>query len=338
MGNHSRQDLFRYLSSDLTESEKTRVENHLKMCRECSEFLAFVRNFNAALKQMSANELHPDTPCPDPETLAAFQAEELDERAAQLVRQHTVFCKDCLEELYLLRQADESLPIMPDKPKAGMSQVKWRRLVESMEGSVVDLGRKYGTDTLLGPSRIMSENPRYHSSSPQTASKSVQVGVGKNLYAITVESLEGNAIICELSALHESVKRPLNVSVRSGDGKKLVKARTDKHGFRQFVIVRPPFPNELVLLTLKLANVQQQILFRVPIEKSIAGPQLSHIEKTIVELVAQGYDTEAIGEELSLSGQSVRNHLTSVSDKLGISNVMAPAEAANVPSLDRRRH
>src|SRR5260370_41348604 len=103
MKGHIRQDIFRFLRGGLSGPERVRVEGHLKECAECCDFLEFVLDFNATLKEMAATELQPDTPCPDPEMLAAFPAEELDEKAAQLVREHTAFCKDCLEELYLLR-------------------------------------------------------------------------------------------------------------------------------------------------------------------------------------------------------------------------------------------
>jgi DNA-binding NarL/FixJ family response regulator len=115
MGGHSRQDLLRYLHGDLPEAERFRIESHLKTCSECNEFLTFVRNFNATLKEMAATELQPDTPCPDPEVLAAFQVEELDEKTAQLTRQHTVLCKDCLEELFLLQQAASTSKLLKEE-------------------------------------------------------------------------------------------------------------------------------------------------------------------------------------------------------------------------------
>jgi anti-anti-sigma regulatory factor len=277
MKSHSREDLFRYLRGELSQRQRARVERHLEGCAKCRDFLAFVRTFNATLKEMAGAELQPDTPCPDPETLVAFQAEELDEQSARTVRQHTAFCKDCLEELHLLRQAEESPRMKADTSWARTTQVKWQSFVEHLKGSVVDLGKKYGTDTLVGPSRIISEIPRFHTpSTPQIASKIVQVEVGQNLYAITIETLEGNAIICEFFALRQSDKRPLGISVRSASGEKLVTARTDKRGFKQVIVVRPFPPDELVVVTLTLANVEQHLLFRVPCEKLGAGSQLSN--------------------------------------------------------------
>jgi len=277
MGDHSRQDLFRYLRGDLSQPERTRVEKHLDTCGECSDFLGFVRNFNSTLKEMAGTELQPDTACPDPEVLVAFQAEELDENATQLIRQHTAFCKDCLEELYLLRKAEESPRIKADTSAARTTQAEWLRFVEKLKGSVVDLGRKYGSDTLVGPSRIISEVPRFHTPpTPQIASKIIQVEVGQNLYAITVETLDENAIICEVFPLRQSAKRPLGIAVRSARGEKLVTARTDKRGFKQVVVVRPFPPDELVVVTLTLAKIEQHLLFRVPCEKPTAGSQLSN--------------------------------------------------------------
>src|SRR6267143_4489059 len=131
MGDHDRQHLFRYLQGALSEEERKRVETHLDTCGECSDFLSFVRKFNATLKEMAGHELLPDTVCPDPETLAAFKAEELDEKAAQKVRVHTAFCKDCLDELYLLRQVDERSKLLKaeDTTPESLSVVAYKHSV-----------------------------------------------------------------------------------------------------------------------------------------------------------------------------------------------------------------
>jgi DNA-binding CsgD family transcriptional regulator len=331
MRNHSRQDLFRYLRGDLSEPEKKRVEGHLKTCGKCNEFLAFVGNFNTTLKEMAEAELQSETACPNPGSLVAFQAGELDEKTARLVRQHTVFCKDCLEELYLLRQAEESRPIKADTSVARTSPTEWRRFVEKLQDSVVDLGRKYGLNTLIGPYRILSEVPRFgqhmrgaYFKKPQIASKSIQVEVGKNLYAITVATSEhADRIMCEVSTLRQSAKRPLDISVHSASGEELNTARTNEDGFSHFAVSGRSLPDELLLLTLNLEHAEQHVLFHVPLEKLSAISKLSYTERTIVELVAQGFGTEAISKKISVSQQAVKEHLSSIFHTLGISDVAA---------------
>jgi len=102
---HDEEDIFRFLSGHLSPSDHDRIEAHLKACPECSDLVTFVHDFNSTLKAMSPEVLQPATPCPDADTIAAFAEGELDESAAQAVRQHTIFCKECLEEVFLLRRA-----------------------------------------------------------------------------------------------------------------------------------------------------------------------------------------------------------------------------------------
>jgi DNA-binding NarL/FixJ family response regulator len=49
-------------------------------------------------------------------------------------------------------------------------------------------------------------------------------------------------------------------------------------------------------------------------------PLLSHREKEIVQLVAQGFRNREIGEKLFISEQTVKNHLHNIFDKLGVSD------------------
>lgn len=49
-------------------------------------------------------------------------------------------------------------------------------------------------------------------------------------------------------------------------------------------------------------------------------PLLSDREKEIVQLVAQGFRNREIGEKLSISEQTVKNHLHNIFDKVGVSD------------------
>jgi DNA-binding NarL/FixJ family response regulator len=49
-------------------------------------------------------------------------------------------------------------------------------------------------------------------------------------------------------------------------------------------------------------------------------PLLSDREMEVVQLVAQGFQNKEIGEKLSISNQTVKNHLRNIFDKLGVSD------------------
>ena len=49
-------------------------------------------------------------------------------------------------------------------------------------------------------------------------------------------------------------------------------------------------------------------------------PLISDREKEIVQLVAQGFHNRQIGVKLLISEQTVKNHLHSIFDKLGVSD------------------
>lgn len=56
--------------------------------------------------------------------------------------------------------------------------------------------------------------------------------------------------------------------------------------------------------------------------------KLSHREREIVELVAQGLSNKAISSRLTLSENTVRNHLSNIMDKLGMQNRVQVATSA----------
>jgi two-component system, NarL family, nitrate/nitrite response regulator NarL len=73
-------------------------------------------------------------------------------------------------------------------------------------------------------------------------------------------------------------------------------------------------------------------LLDAALSRAMRGPQagrspeaariaaLTAREREIVELVGRGLKTEQIGERLSISEKTVRNHLTAIFDKLGVSD------------------
>jgi two-component system, NarL family, nitrate/nitrite response regulator NarL len=54
--------------------------------------------------------------------------------------------------------------------------------------------------------------------------------------------------------------------------------------------------------------------------RRLEKPPLSHREKEVVQLVAQGFHNREVGEKLLISEQTVKNHLHNIFDKLGVSD------------------
>jgi len=317
------------------------------------ELVDFVRSMVQAVHDDPSRSAPLREPCPDASLVVGLEAEELDELTAKHVTAHLLYCKKCRNAYLTLRstsgpmeridselaragkaeerQVKESPRIKADTSATRMTQAEWGRFIQKQKDSVIDLEKSYGLKTLVGPCRIVSE--------PKFASKSVEVGVGNNLYDITVEMNEAaDSIQCELSTLCQSTKRPLVVSVRSTIGEKLVTARIDEYGCGHFAFSGRLLRDELFLLTFKLEHAEQNVLFRVPLEKLSVVSKLSSREKAIIELVAQGYAADAIGKKLSLSKQTVKDHLNSIYSRLGISSMAELTRyAADSGPINRKR-
>jgi hypothetical protein len=233
---------------------------------------------------MAPKELVPDTPCPGADTIASFEAGELDEETAQSVRQHTIFCKDCLEELYLLRQAAESAGKMKKMKTsvtsvAGMTQAQWRKFLKKAKEFVIDLGTAYGSDSFVGLVRILQERPEvdllcqveflkqeYAETGlppmPPTHSKVLEIPVGENAYRVELGATPRGFLVCHIAGLRTPLKRSLGVAVRSETGEELISTQADESGKSHFVI--PSAPDGLLVLILNLEGSEQQVVFRIP--------------------------------------------------------------------------
>jgi two-component system nitrate/nitrite response regulator NarL len=69
---------------------------------------------------------------------------------------------------------------------------------------------------------------------------------------------------------------------------------------------------------------------------SDASGKLTTRELEIVGLVAQGMSNKAIGDELGLSDNTVRNHLGSILEKLGLDNRVQVATFALKQGIGRK--
>jgi hypothetical protein len=262
---HDEEDIFRYLSGHLSPSDHDRIEAHLKACPECSDMVTFVNDFNSTLKAMSSDELRPDSPCPNADTIATFVYGELDESAAQAVRQHTIFCKECLEEVFLLRRAAEAAGIKTiSEPSEGAA--RWRNVLEKAKAFIVDMGKTYGLDTIIGPARIVAEQPVFAMRGAQPsmgAGKVLEVAVGENTYSVEVKVNEDGTLSCDIAGVRTPVKEPLTVTAQSEAGDELLSVQTDQHGNTHFAVPVAEDPQALLLLTFKLKDREEQFLIRV---------------------------------------------------------------------------
>jgi hypothetical protein len=101
---HPRADLLRYLDGDVNENEKRALEEHLEGCADCRGYLSQIKDFNQGLGELREEEFTSEERCPDSWTLVSYEAGKVDEETALHLRAHLLFCDDCQEEFFALRQ------------------------------------------------------------------------------------------------------------------------------------------------------------------------------------------------------------------------------------------
>ena len=247
---HPRADLLRYLDGVVEGEEKRALEEHLAGCTECREYLSFVGGFNQGLANLSKEEFTSDEPCLDSWTLVAYEAGKVDEETAKHVRAHLLFCDKCAKEFYGLRRVSR--------------EESWREFVERVKEFVIDLGKTYGPQALVGSIRILAEQPvtARGGGPPPAASKVLEVSVGENTYSIELTATEEGSVSCDIAGVRTPAKVPLGISIRSETGGELFSTQSDEFGNSHFVL--PGVHDDLLLLALNLKGTEQQILFRVP--------------------------------------------------------------------------
>ena len=101
---HEPEKLTRYAFGDLAEKERVTLEGHLRTCAPCRDFLSFVQDFNIGLREARPQTPLPGEPCPDPSLLIALEDGELNQKTAEHVRAHILFCKECQKEYRALQR------------------------------------------------------------------------------------------------------------------------------------------------------------------------------------------------------------------------------------------
>ena len=253
LARHPKADLLRYLDGRTEGEEKSALEKHLAGCAECREYLSFVKGFNQGLVGLSKEEFSSAEPCPDSWTLVAYEAGEVDEETARHLRAHLLLCDECAIEFYALRRLSR--------------EESWRELIERLKESVVDLAKSYGPGALIGPIRIVAEQPALAVRGGEVtkgASKVLELQVGDNAYSVELALTADGSVSFDIAGTRTPAKTSLNITVCSGTGEELISARTDKFGNAQLSVPAASLPDDLAVLTVKLEGREQQLLLRLP--------------------------------------------------------------------------
>jgi hypothetical protein len=250
---HPKDDLLRYLDGAMEGEEKRALEEHLTGCAECREYISFVKGFNQDLAGLSKEEFTSHEPCPDSWTLVAYEAGKVDEETARHLRAHLLFCDECAKEFYALRRVSQ--------------EESWRMLIERLKQFVIDLARSYGPGAMVGPVRIVAEQPAFAlraAKDQQACSKVLEVSLGDNAYSIELTLSGAGSLSCDIAAFRSPVRAPLDVSVRRESGEEIMSTRSDDSGKCHFTVEASLRPGNLCILTLSLESIEQHLILQIP--------------------------------------------------------------------------
>jgi len=102
---HPHESLIRtHVEGEGSERERQEVDEHLKGCSECREFLAFTQDFSETAKGLADDEIAADEPHASKSVIIAYEEGKLDAETALHLRSHMLFCDQCAETYYLLKR------------------------------------------------------------------------------------------------------------------------------------------------------------------------------------------------------------------------------------------
>jgi hypothetical protein len=207
---------------------------------------------------LSKEEFTSHEPCPDSWTLVAYEAGKVDEETARHLRAHLLFCDACAKEFYALRRSSR--------------EESWQQLIEQLNEFLIDLGKTYGVGTLVGPVRIVAEQPVLARGGklPESTLKVLEVLVGENTYSIEMAVTEEGSVSCDIAGMRTPSKTPLSITARSGIGEELKSTQTDEFGNARLQLLATSLPDDLIVFTFDLEGSEQQLLLRVPQRQSLA--------------------------------------------------------------------
>jgi hypothetical protein len=102
---HPHEGIFRaYVEGEVSDSDRQKVDAHMKDCGDCRDLLSFMRDFSDAAKDFAADDIAQDEPHARNEVIIAYEEGKLDKETALHLRSHMLFCDRCAETYYLLKR------------------------------------------------------------------------------------------------------------------------------------------------------------------------------------------------------------------------------------------
>ena len=102
---HPHESLIRtHVEGEGSERERQEVDEHLKDCSDCREFLSFVQDFSETAKDLAEDEVGADEPHAPKSVIIAYEEGKLDAETALNLRADMLFCDECAETYYLLKR------------------------------------------------------------------------------------------------------------------------------------------------------------------------------------------------------------------------------------------
>jgi hypothetical protein len=102
---HPHESLIRtHVEGEGSERERQEVDEHLKDCSDCREFLTFAQDFSETAKDLAEDEIAADEPHAPKGVIIAYEEGKLDAETALNLRSHMLFCDECAETYYLLKR------------------------------------------------------------------------------------------------------------------------------------------------------------------------------------------------------------------------------------------
>ncbi len=102
---HPHESLIRtHVEGEGSERERQEVDEHLKGCSDCREFLSFAQDFSETAKDLAEDEIAADEPHASKSVIIAYEEGKLDAETALHLRSHMLFCDQCAEAYYLLKR------------------------------------------------------------------------------------------------------------------------------------------------------------------------------------------------------------------------------------------
>src|SRR5438132_8256321 len=102
---HPHESLIRtHVEGEGSERERQEVDEHLKDCNDCREFLSFMQDFSETARDLAEDEVAADEPHAPKSVIIAYEDGKLDAETSLHLRSHMLFCDECAETYYLLKR------------------------------------------------------------------------------------------------------------------------------------------------------------------------------------------------------------------------------------------